>query len=81
LLPNTSLDSALSFDLIVIPLFFLLLNGGMRMICGVFFVKYLLSNLFELLSHVTRSRIIVLVDVNHYIVVVDGSRRRSALNS
>jgi hypothetical protein len=51
------------------------------MICGVFFVKYLLSNLFELLSHVTRSRIIVLVDVNHYIVVVDGSRRRSALNS
>lgn len=51
------------------------------MICGVFFVKDLLSNLFELLSHVTRSRIIVLVDVNHYIVVVDGSRRGSALNS
>lgn len=51
------------------------------MIRGVFFVEDLLPHLFELLSHVPCCGIVVLVDVNHYIVVVDGCGRRPTLSS
>jgi hypothetical protein len=58
-------------------LFFLLLHRGMRMIGSIFLVENLLSHLLKLLPHVSCRRIVVLVDVDHYVVIVNSGRRRT----
>ncbi len=76
-----ALDGAFSLDLIVVALlFFLFFDGRVR--SGVLLVEDLLPDLLELLSQVstTSRRIVVLVNVDHYVVVVDGCGRGTALS-
>ena len=73
LLADPSLAGALA--IFVMLLFFLLLNRRVRMVGCIFLVKDLLPHLLQLLPHVSRRRIIVLVDVDHDVVIVYRGRR------
>jgi len=75
LLTNPSLVNALA--IFVMLLFFLLLDRWVRMVGGIFLVKNLLSHLLKLLPHVSCRRIVVLVDIDHYVVIVNSGRRRT----
>jgi hypothetical protein len=56
-------------------LFFFLLNRWMRMVGCIFLIEDLLSHLLQLLPHVSRRRIIVLVNVDHDVVIVNRGWR------
>ena len=68
LLADPSLAGALA--IFVMLLFLLLLNRRVRMVGCIFLVEDLLSHLLQLLPHVSRRRIIVLVNVDHDVVIV-----------
>lgn len=73
LLTDPSLADALA--IFVMLLFFLLLHRWVRMVGGIFLVENLLSHLLKLLPHVSCRRIVVLIDVNHYVVIVNRGWR------
>lgn len=47
------------------------------MVGGIFLVENLLSHLLKLLPHVSCRCIVVLVDIDHYVVIVNSGRRRT----
>jgi hypothetical protein len=56
-------------------LFFLLLNRRVRMVGCIFLIEDLLPHLLQLLPHVSRCRIIVLVNIDNDVVIVNRGRR------
>lgn len=76
LLTDSSLANALAI-FVMLLLFFLLHSWMRRVIGGIFLVEDLLSHLLKLLPHVTCRRIVVLVNIDNYVVVVNRGGRGS----
>ena len=76
LLTDPSLADAL--PIFVMLLFLFLLHSWMRRVVGgIFLIKDLLSHLLKLLPHVPCRRIVILVDVDNYVVIVNRGGRGS----
>lgn len=73
LLADPSLAGALA--IFVMLLFFLLLNRRVRMVGCIFLIEDLLPHLLQLLPHVSRRRIIVLVNIDNDVVIVNRGWR------